>query len=491
MFVRRLSILIPVYNEEDFVDALLQRVLEAPLPAGMDRELIVVDDGSTDKSVSIVEEFVQRYPDKARLIRHEKNRGKGAAIVTAIGHARGEFSIIQDADLEYDPREYRKLLRPLLSGKADAVYGSRFLPSGERRVLYFWHSVANRILTTLCNIVADLNLTDMETCYKAFRTELLQSIPLRSERFGFEPEITIKLALRQARIYETSISYHGRTYEEGKKIGLKDAIEAVLVMWKYARSRDIYKDSGPETLDALSLAPRFNRWMADEIRPYIGERVMEVGAGIGNLTRLLVRRRRVYVAADIDDMHLSRLSRRFEHRPGFQASRCDLNEAEHFENFAEQMDTVVCLNVLEHVENDAAGLKNIHSSLRTGGHAIILVPCGQEIYGSLDRALGHFRRYSAHDLKMKMEQAGFFVDRIVSFNRISRPAWYVSGKILKQTALKSRQMVLFDRFVWLWRRVDRFLPWKPTSLIAIGVKPRRSPIAEPGPVSSTSASASA
>jgi glycosyltransferase involved in cell wall biosynthesis len=466
----KLSILIPLYNEEDFVGTLLRRVLDAPLPSGMDRELIVVDDGSRDRSAAIVEEFARQYPDRVRLIRHSQNKGKGAAIVTAIAHARGEFSIIQDADLEYDPREYRKMLRPMLSGRADAVYGSRFLTSGERRVLYYWHSVANWLLTTLCNIVADLNLTDMETCYKAFRTSLVQSIPLRSQRFGIEPEITIKLARRHARVYETNVSYHGRTYEEGKKIGLRDAVEAVFVMLKFAWTRDLYYTSGPETLDALALAPRFNRWMADVIRPYVGEVVMEVGAGIGNLTRLLVPGRRVYVGADIDDQHLQRLGRLFENRPAFKAHPCDLNLSQDFQGFAEQMDTVVCLNVLEHVENDAAGLANIACVLKPGGRAIILVPCGQEIYGTLDKALGHYRRYSPEELKTKMEKAGFFVERILQFNRISRPAWFLSGRVFKRTALSGGQMWLFDRFVWLWRRIDKVLPWKPTSIIAIGIK---------------------
>src|ERR1039457_1242804 len=193
MAAHTLSILIPLYNEEEFVGTLLERVLSAPLPQGVGREIVVVDDGSTDGSAAIVEEIAAAHPGVLRFIRQPRNRGKGAAIRTAIEYATGEFSIIQDADLEYDPREYGRLLAPLLEGKADAVYGSRFVISGERRVLYFWHSVANQILTGMCNIVLDLNLTDMETCYKAFRTSLLQSIPIRSDRFGLEPELTIKL----------------------------------------------------------------------------------------------------------------------------------------------------------------------------------------------------------------------------------------------------------------------------------------------------------
>ena len=241
-----LSVLIPLYNEEEFIEALLQRVAEAPYPEGMQWEIVVVNDCSTDGSAEAVENFIARTGIRITLIHHQKNQGKGAAIRTAISHAQGEFSLIQDADLEYDPREYPKLLQPLLDGKADAVFGSRFMAAGERRVLYFWHSLANKILTLVCNIAADLNLTDMETCYKAFRTSLVKTIPIRSNRFGIEPELTIKLARRQARIYETPISYHGRTYEEGKKIGLKDAIDAFWVMLKYRLGNDLYNDVGLE-----------------------------------------------------------------------------------------------------------------------------------------------------------------------------------------------------------------------------------------------------
>ncbi len=464
-----LSVLVPLYNEEEFVAPLLERVLEAPLPDAMEREIIVVDDGSTDGSAEIVAAMAARHPE-IRLIRRERNRGKGAAVRTAIEHAHGDFSIIQDADLEYDPREYATVLRPLLEGKADVVYGSRFMIVGERRVLYFWHSVANRLLTELCNLVADLNLTDMETCYKVFRTSLLKSIPIRSARFGIEPELTIKLARRQVRIYETPISYHGRTYEEGKKIGLKDALAAVFIILRYSFTNDIYKDSGPDILHALSKAPRFNRWMGDTIRPYLGERVLEIGAGIGNLTRVLIPRVKCYVAADIDGEHLARLATAFQHRHNLHIRHCDLANPADFAGYENGMDTVVCLNVLEHIEDDLQGLRNIHSALRPGGRAIVLVPHGQEIFGTLDTTLGHYRRYSHQELTAKMEQSGFRVEQMLNFNRISRPGWYLNGTLLKRTTLGAFQLQLFDQLVWLWRRIDQHLPWPPASIIAVAVK---------------------
>ncbi len=464
------SILMPLYNEEEFVGAILERVLKAPLPEGLDREIIVVDDGSRDDSVWVVEQFVAQYPETVRLIRHARNSGKGAAIRTALRHARGEFSIIQDADLEYDPAEYPKLLKPLLEGAADAVYGSRFLMSGERRVLYFWHALANHFLTTACNIAADLNLTDMETCYKAFRTALVRSIPIRSDRFGIEPEITIKLAKRQARIYETAISYHGRTYEEGKKIGLRDALQAVWVILRFWMSSDIYTDSGQAVLDAFSVTPNFNRWMADTIRPFVGKRVLEIGAGMGNLTRQLISGRQLYVATDIDQEHIARLRARLRHRVNLEVRRCDAAQPADFAPFAGQMDTVICLNVLEHIPDHAAALASIHSVLMPAGRAIILVPQDQRIYGEMDHALGHVLRYSKEQLRARIEEAGFVVERILDFNRISRPGWHLNGKLLKRRTISRLPLRLFDRFVWLWRRIDAQLPWPSVSIIAICVK---------------------
>lgn len=465
-----LSILVPLYNEEEFVATLLERVLAAPLPDGIDREIIVADDGSLDESVERVEEVAARHPGMIRLLKTTVNQGKGAALRRAIKEARGEFSIIQDADLEYDPCEYSKLLIPLLDGRADAVFGSRFSTSGERRVLYFWHSLANKLLTLACNMVADLNLTDMETCYKAFRTSLLQSIPIRSNRFGFEPEITVKLAKRQARIYETSIGYSGRTYEEGKKIGLSDAFEAVWVILKSALSGDIYVDEDKATLDAFSDAPNFNRWMADTIGPNLGKKVLEIGAGIGNLTRILVRGKTLYVASDLDFEHLERLKARLAHRPNLAIAQLDASKQDQFEAFMGKVDTVVCLNVVEHIEDDLGALRNIYAVLEDGGRAVILVPEGQSVYGTLDEALGHWRRYSEAQLGQQMRNAGFEVEKIIRFNRISRPGWWLNGRILKRRVISRFQLKNFDRGVWLWRRLDKALPWSPTSIIAIGRK---------------------
>lgn len=225
----KLSVVIPVYNEVNTIRSIVQRVQAVDV----DKELIIVDDYSTDGTRGVLEE-IGREHSNVSVVYHEKNRGKGAALRTGFEQARGEYVIVQDADLEYDPQDYRQLLRPLDEGKADAVFGSRFITTQEHRVLYFWHSLGNKFLTLLSNMTTDLNLTDMETCYKVFRRNLVQAIPLEEDRFGFEPEITAKLARARARVYEVGIAYHGRTYEEGKKIGVKDGFRAIWCIGKYA-----------------------------------------------------------------------------------------------------------------------------------------------------------------------------------------------------------------------------------------------------------------
>lgn len=450
---------------------MLDRVVAAPLPDGLEREIIIVDDCSNDGSAEIVEDFIASCPVRIKLLRHSVNRGKGAAIRTAIEEATGEWSIIQDADLEYDPAEYPRLLHPLLAGKADVVYGSRFLVSGERRVLYFWHSLANRMLTTLCNVVSDLNLSDMETCYKVFRTSLAKSIPIQSDRFGIDPELTVKFARRRARIYETSISYYGRTYEEGKKIGLKDAFAVLWVILRSRFTKKLYKDHGPSVLDALSVAGKFNRWMADTISPYVGSRVLEIGAGIGNLTRQICPRKPLYIATDIDTEHLEQLKRKFQHRPAVRICRLDAESPADFAPFEGKVDTVICLNVLEHLERHEHVLESIRKLLEPGGRLLLLVPNGPAAFGSLDTAVGHFRRYTPENLHGLLKDAGFEVEKIIPFNRVSWPGWRFTGQVLKSKGLSMAGMRVFDRFVWLWRRIDAKLPWEPVSIIAVARRP--------------------
>ncbi len=231
----KLSVIIPVYNEARTIEQVLELLRELRLVQGIDKEIILIDDCSTDDSAAVIRAYARRYPTlDLRLYQHATNQGKGAALHTGIRAATGDYVIVQDADLEYDPEEYNQLFKPVLKGFADVVYGSRFMGGQPHRILFFWHSIGNAVLTFLSNMVTDLNLTDMETCYKLFRRDLIQGLDLREKRFGFEPEVTAKVArVPGVRIYEVGISYYGRTYAEGKKIGWRDGFRAIYCIAKY------------------------------------------------------------------------------------------------------------------------------------------------------------------------------------------------------------------------------------------------------------------
>src|SRR6266852_1241865 len=346
-----LSVIVPCYNERATVAELLRRVKEVRIG----KEIIVVDDKSTDGSRDIVAALASEWPE-IRQILQPVNQGKGAAIRRGIEEARGDIVLIQDADLEYDPEEYAKLIQPIVDGHADVVFGSRF-EGYPRRVMLYWHRLGNNLLTFLSNATTNLDLTDMETCYKVFRREVIQSITLRSNRFGIEPEITAKVAKRGYRIFEVPISYYGRDYWEGKKINWKDGFSAIWTIFRFGLlDGPANEPSTLKTIRRLDRLKRYNRWIWDAVAAFVGQRVLEAGAGSGTMTRFLYGRELI-VATDKETPYIDRLRNAFRRRPGIIVERLDLDTDDGLDLSRYAFDTILCINVLEHTADDAAALR--------------------------------------------------------------------------------------------------------------------------------------
>lgn len=465
-----LSVLIPVYNERHLVEAALRRLLALRHDLISFLEPIIVDDCSTDGTWEVLQRIAAE-DSRVILLRHEKNQGKGAAIRTAVSRATGDICMVHDADLEYHPEDIPSLLVPFAREGADAVFGSRYLPSMYRRTLMYRHTLLNKFLTSVCNWFSDLNLSDMETGYKAINTDVMKSIPIRSNDFRFEVEITLKLAKRRARIFEVPIRYLPRSYEEGKKIRGKDGLRALMAMLHFWIIDDIYHEDeyGSAILVQLESARKFNLWMGETLRPYIGDRVLEIGAGIGNLSNQFIPREQ-YVVSDINPHYLHYLHSYAHGKPYIRVLHVDAGCSEHFAGLESQFDTVMMINVLEHVPDEQTALRNVYSALAPGGRAVILVPSRPSLYGSLDHVLGHRERYTEASLRQGLESAGFRIEKIFDFNRCSVPGWWLNGTVLKKKTFSKVQLKILNTAVPLLKRIDWLWPWKGLSWIAVAVK---------------------
>ncbi len=464
----KLSIIIPAYNERYTIRECLKRVLNADLPENMARELIIVDDHSDDGTWEIIQDLAKLH-DNIKIIRQKTNQGKGAAIKRAVDEISGDIALIQDADLEYNPDDYKKLIKPILNGDADVVYGSRFGFSEMRRVLYFKHTLGNNFLTFLSNWFTDLNLTDIETCYKVFRASILKSLPLRSKRFGFEPEITAKIAKRSLRIFEVPISYFGRTYREGKKVTWRDGLAAIWVILKFWLIDDLYKDEDKNILLSMSNTHHFNKWLASSLRPHLGNNVLEVGAGIGAMTQEFLPRNH-YTCLEIDPLHIITLKNMFMNKPGVDVFNLNIEDTKEIRTLNRSYDTILCLNVLEHLKNDYEALKNMNELLAEGGRLLLVVPNCPKLYNSLDIALGHIKRYKVKDIENLLISSGYKIEHLKSFNKVSILGWFLNGTLLKRTHFSKIQLKIYDWFVWFWKLIDPILPWPGQSIVAVGEK---------------------
>jgi glycosyltransferase involved in cell wall biosynthesis len=446
----RVSVVIPAYNEAATVREIVRRVEARP---EVD-EIILVDDASTDRTGEILEGLAA--PPRRRVLRHPVNQGKGAALRTGFGAATGDVVIVQDADLEYDPADYPRLLAPIIDGSADVVFGSRFSGS-PIRVQMFWHAVGNKLLTLLSNMATNLTLTDMECGYKVFKAEIIKGIPLRSNRFGFEPEVTAKVAQMGCRIYEVPVAYRGRGYEEGKKITWKDGVSALWVILRNALVRDEPDaEAGLYTLKVMQRAVRYNRWLHGRFRAALGRRVLEIGSGIGNMTRLLLEADRL-TASEVSPTYLRELKLAFGDYAHVEVRSLDVTREEDVAGLAGRHDTVVCLNVLEHIENDRLALANLRRLLEPEGRLVLLVPARQALFCAIDRNVGHWRRYEEEALAGLVREAGFTIEWGERLNFPASLGWWFNGKVLRRQRLPRGQVKLFDRALQWMLELDPVL----------------------------------
>ena len=453
------SILIPVYNEQAYLARVVERVLAAPLPDGVERELILVDDCSTDRTPEVIASIVARYPDKIRAFRQPKNQGKGAAIRRAIQETKGDYAIIQDADLEYNPNEYSLVLAPLLDGRADVVYGSRFATRETRKIVNYHHKLGNLFLTHLSNWTTGLDLTDMETCYKAFRVDVLKSIPLRSNRFGIEPEVTAKIAKRGCAVYEVPISYNGRRYSEGKKIGWKDGVSAIRTIVKYWLVDDCFYDGDPDggAAQTFERSRLLTQATVAKSVPFLGLKTLEIGAGQGEASRYLPQKERLTLA-DPDAKNVKFLRAGYDGNAVVDVARLNLDapsvaslldfaeSAESPENAqspqSAEYDAIVAFNRVDALcFDDAQTFGRLRSLLKSNGRVVFTLPaCGSE-------------SYSEREIKRSLADAGFRAEKIERFDALSG----LLGKRDGQAPSRGKIKIYDAIFRWT-RWLDKFLP---------------------------------
>ena len=421
-----LTILVPAYNESATIVTALERLWAVDIPVKY--EIIVIDDASTDGTGTLVSKVRDRSPFPLTLLTHKRNRGKTAALRTGLQSATGTFTLIYDADLEYDPADIPALLVPVLDGRADAVYGSRFL-SPERRVLFFWHALGNRMVTSLANMFANLNLTDMETCFKLVRTDILQSMRIRSERFGFEPEVTVKLGRLGLRVYEIPIKYSGRSYEEGKKIGFTDAIRAVGTIVRAGVLESPVDAHEERSRYALGRLGTYYREILRHAQWAVGDSVLEYAPGAGEVSMHLMQKNRVHLT-DPDEKTVSRLRTRFSHRPNVGTSIWNPLK-EDIPDESPSFETVVCMHGAGTSDTALGTLTTLAVHLQQDGHLILLLPAHSALYGTIDKGMGLRDRFTRKEAQSLVEKAGLTIEMIRPVNAPGAIGWWLASKLFR------------------------------------------------------------
>ncbi|MDR1960192.1 MAG: glycosyltransferase family 2 protein [Planctomycetaceae bacterium] len=454
-----LSILIPVYNEQSYLARIVERVMAASVPGNLQKEIIIVNDASKDQTSLVIQELCRKYHEISAF-EQPVNMGKGAAIRRAIQEMTGQFAIIQDADLEYDPNDYQTVLKPLVEGLTDVVYGSRFATREMRRIVHYHHKLGNLFLTHLSNWMTGLDLTDMETCYKAFRSELVKSIPLRSNRFGIEPELTAKLAKRGAVFYEVPISYHGRNYNDGKKIGWKDGISAIWTIFKYRLIDDCYDEQNSKNvLQKLNHVQNKLKQIGKIISAYCGTQIIEMGSGEGLISRYLPQRKKLTLTAS-NSADLRILENQFEGNQTTDVQKLDPYSETEVESIAEKRkyDTVVLYNIPNNKEERKKFFFRIKKLLQPGGKVLLVLPQYRILSCYLEKESQDDIRYSQKEVKTFLIDCGYKIVTQRSFDFSSFLLRFFNFTLLRKRNVRKIQLKIYNSLLPWVAALEHCLP---------------------------------
>lgn len=439
-----LSVIIPVYNEANT----LLRLLELVQKERHEKEIIIVDDGSTDGTRELLRDLSE---SNIRVFYNDRNHGKGFCLRRGIAEATGDIVLIQDADLEYYPDEYASLIAKIEEGKADVVYGSRFL--GAHRAFLFYHYLGNRFLNLIANMILNTNLTDLMTCYKAFRRPAVQSLHLQADGFGIETEITAEVFRRRYRVYEVPISYNGRSFDEGKKIRAADFFGCL-----YWLLRAVFRgvDAGTDTLLKMRVMKNNNGWTSRKIQPFLGKEVLEIGSGLGTFSSYLVGKGGRVTLMDRNPEYIRYLEERFGGNPRVTVVAGDAQSVDACVG-QRKFDTVVLINVLEHIENDRLCIDRVRKILLPGGRLILIVPAHDRLYSEMDKNLGHYRRYERNRLIALLASEGYTLEKIHHMNFLSALGWYATFKIRKAGRMPLSMLRIGDMLIPATELLERKL----------------------------------